>query len=149
MENIVKPIVGIVVLTLLGVAPRAASDPLESIAEPYLKIHAALAADKTDGVGAEALKIAERAAQIDGGAAIAVAAKKLAAATDLKGTRGAFGELSAAMIERVNGKPEGELKVAYCPMVGKSWLQKGKEILNPYYGTGMLGCGEFKSKTSP
>jgi hypothetical protein len=48
------------------------------------------------------------------------------------------------MIERVAGKPEGDLKVAYCSMSGKSWLQKGKEILNPYYGTAMASCGEFK-----
>jgi Cu(I)/Ag(I) efflux system membrane fusion protein len=149
MESIVKSIVGIVGLLLLAAAPFAASDPLEPIAEPYLRIHAALAADKTDGVGAEARRIAERAAQIDDGTAIAAAAKKLAAAADLKGARAAFGELSEAMIERVKGKPEGDLKVAYCPMAGRSWLQKGKEIQNPYYGAVMLGCGEFKSRTSP
>jgi hypothetical protein len=140
----VKLIAGIIASALLAVSLRGVSDPLESIAEPYLRIHAALAADKLEGVGADAALIAERAAQIDAGTAIVAAAKKLAAANDLRGARGAFGDLSAAMIERVAGKPEGDLKVAYCSMSGKSWLQKGKEILNPYYGTAMASCGEFK-----
>lgn len=144
MESFVKWIVGGAVLMLLAAASRPASDPLEPIVEPYLKIHAALAADKIDGIGVHAGTIAERAARIDDGAAIAAAARKLAAATDIKGARAAFGELSAKMIERVKGKPEGGLKVAYCPMAGKSWLQKGNEILNPYYGDAMLGCGDFK-----
>jgi hypothetical protein len=36
------------------------------------------------------------------------------------------------------------VKVAYCPMVRKSWLQKDGTISNPYYGSSMQTCGEFK-----
>ena len=36
------------------------------------------------------------------------------------------------------------VRTAYCPMVKKSWLQKGEQIKNPYYGSEMLECGEFR-----
>lgn len=28
-----------------------------------------------------------------------------------------------------------------CPMLQKTWVQKGLEIQNPYYGKSMLSCG--------
>jgi hypothetical protein len=39
--------------------------------------------------------------------------------------------------------PDG-VRTAYCPMAKKSWLQKGDTLANPYYGTSMPTCGEFK-----
>ena len=39
------------------------------------------------------------------------------------------------------------MKIAYCPMVRQSWLQKDEKIRNPYYGSTMLECGEFKTGT--
>ena len=39
-------------------------------------------------------------------------------------------------------KPQG-IYVVYCPMAKGSWLQKGKEIRNPYHGHEMLRCGEI------
>jgi hypothetical protein len=38
------------------------------------------------------------------------------------------------------------LELAYCPMVKRSWLQKGTEIRNPYYGSAMLGCGVIQTR---
>jgi hypothetical protein len=35
------------------------------------------------------------------------------------------------------------VRVAYCPMVRKSWVQMDGPLANPYYGSAMLGCGEF------
>jgi hypothetical protein len=32
-------------------------------------------------------------------------------------------------------------------MVRKSWLQRDAKIRNPYYGTAMSSCGEFKPLT--
>ena len=32
-------------------------------------------------------------------------------------------------------KDLGDVKLAYCPMVKQSWLQKDEKIRNPYYGT--------------
>lgn len=39
--------------------------------------------------------------------------------------------------------PTDGLKVAYCPMADKHWLQPGDRIANPYYGASMLRCGGF------
>ena len=40
---------------------------------------------------------------------------------------------------------------AFCPMAlnsGASWLQKGEQIMNPFYGKNMQGCGEIKKEFS-
>jgi hypothetical protein len=38
------------------------------------------------------------------------------------------------------------MKVAYCPMAKRSWIQKEDAIRNPYYGKSMLTCGSFTKK---
>lgn len=38
----------------------------------------------------------------------------------------------------------GEVYVMYCSMVPASWLQQGKTLRNPYYGSEMLECGELQ-----
>ena len=37
------------------------------------------------------------------------------------------------------------VKVAYCPMVQKYWLQQGDKIQNPYYGKKMSECGRINA----
>ncbi len=54
-----------------------------------------------------------------------------------------IGALPRRKIELVGGSV-GDVKKAYCRMVKKFWLQKGDQIANPYYGSSMLRCGEFK-----
>jgi Cu(I)/Ag(I) efflux system membrane fusion protein len=78
---------------------------------------------------------------------MAKAAKAVAAATDIKAAREAFGPLSDAVIAAAKAegwKDLSDVKLAYCPMVKQSWLQKEEKIHNPYYGTAMATCGEFK-----
>jgi len=36
-----------------------------------------------------------------------------------------------------------DVKVAYCPMARKYWLQKGEAIKNPFYGQSMSDCGRI------
>ena len=36
-----------------------------------------------------------------------------------------------------------DTNVAYCPMVKKSWVQKGNKIANPYTGMKGRSCGEI------
>lgn len=135
-----------IVVALTAVA--SASDAMKAIVSSYLQIHAALAADKTDGVKAAAEEIASQAGRMGtSGAAIEKAARTMAAAADLKAARTALGPLSDAVIAA--GKAEDwkdvtDVKVAYCPMVRQSWLQKGDKIKNPYYGSSMSTCGDFK-----
>lgn len=125
-----------------------ASDAMKAIVGSYLVIQAKLAADTIDGVKPAAQDIGGQAARMGpAGEAIVKSAKAVENAADLKTTRLAFGDLSDAVIAA--GKAElwkdvPEVKVAYCPMVKKSWVQKEAEIRNPYYGKSMLTCGEFR-----
>jgi hypothetical protein len=138
-----------VLLTLSLASPAlSASEAFKAILGSYLEIHAQLAADKTDGVKAAAAAIATQAESLGpAGAAIVKSAKSLAEAPDLKAARDAFGPLSDAVIaagQAEGWKDGGGAKVAFCPMVRKSWVQKDEKIRNPYYGSTMLECGEIK-----
>ena len=81
------------------------------------------------------------------GADIAKAASSLEKASDLKSAREAFGALTDAVLAAGNAegwKDVEGVKLTFCPMVNRSWLQKDAQIRNPYYGKAMLTCGEFK-----
>jgi len=144
----VSAAVAFVGVLLAGVSGVHASEALKAIVGSYLEIQAQLSSDKIDGLKAPATAIAAKAAEMGAsGADIAKAAKVLAGASDLKSARDAFGPLSDAVITAAKAegwKDLGDAKLAYCPMVKQSWLQKGDVIRNPYYGSGMLTCGEFK-----
>jgi len=36
------------------------------------------------------------------------------------------------------------VRIAYCPMARKPWLQQDGPLANPYYGKSMPGCGSFR-----
>jgi hypothetical protein len=40
--------------------------------------------------------------------------------------------------------PPAGVKVAFCPMARKPWLQADATIVNPYYGKDMVTCGSFR-----
>ena len=136
------------VCIVLGASALQASDAMKAIVGSYLEIHAQLATDKIDSIKAPATALAARAAGLgNGGAAMAKAAKAVADAPDLKAARDAFGALSDAVVAAAKAegwKDLGDVKLAFCPMVKRSWLQKEDKIRNPYYGSAMLDCGEFK-----
>ena len=149
MKKLVIPIL-LAFVTLTGVSLQA-SDAMKAIVGSYLEIQGRLVADKLDGIKPAAHAIGEQAARMGAeGAAIVKAAKTMEEAADLKTAREAFGGLSDAVIAA--GTAEGwkdtpDLRVAYCPMVKKSWIQKDDTIKNPYYGSAMSTCGEIKKKT--
>ena len=107
-----------------GISPVVAA-VADGLAEPYLHIQLALANDSMDGVADAAQRI-------------------VTAAADISSARAAFGPLSDALITYGEEVGFGDLKVAYCPMVRKSWVQENGAILNPFYGSMMLNCGEFR-----
>jgi Cu(I)/Ag(I) efflux system membrane fusion protein len=147
-----KASVALVMIVLSGVTGSwvwgPASDAMKAIVGSYLEIHAQLAADKVNALKTPADAIVAKASEMGaGGAAMAAAAKTVGGATDLKTAREAFGALSDAVIAAAKAegwKDLSDVKLAYCPMVNRSWMQKGEKIRNPYYGAGMLECGEFK-----
>ena len=101
-----------------------------------------LATDKFDGIKAPAAALAARAEGLgEAGAGMAKAARTVGNAPDLKAARDAFGGLSDAVIAAAKAegwKDLSDVKLAYCPMVQRSWLQKDEKISNPYYGSAML-----------
>ena len=128
--------------TVTGPASAAVADGL---AAPYLHIQVALANDSTEGVSEAARAIAAEAAEMgDRAAAIGAAAEALAETADLWSARDAFGPLSDALIAYGREGGFGELRLAYCPMVDREWLQATSELRNPFYGSMMLTCGEFR-----
>jgi hypothetical protein len=141
--------VALMVVALAMVANTAgAADLPAALVDPYLQVQAALAADQFGSLGPPAQAIAAAAAALGKNAEKIVAgAKKLGEAKDIAAARTAFGELSVALTEYAQATKSGfgpDVKLAYCPMADKPWLQKDKAIKNPYYGAAMLTCGSFK-----
>jgi Cu(I)/Ag(I) efflux system membrane fusion protein len=123
----------------------SAADIPGSVLDPYLQVQTALAGDSLSGAHTAARALSAQAAKAGPALKAVIApADKIAAAADIKAARTAFGELSDAMIGIAGAGTGGKgVRVAYCSMVKKSWLQKDGEIANPYYGSAMLRCGEF------
>jgi hypothetical protein len=129
-----------------GGAVAQTTTPAEAVVASYLEIHAALANDSLDGVPAAAERIAAQAPKLGAtGELVARTAKAVAAAGDIKAARTAFGPLSDAVIDLVKTDPSAhDVQLAYCAMADAHWLQKDEKIRNPYYGSSMLTCGEFR-----
>lgn len=57
-----------------------------------------------------------------------------------------YGVVSEELVPAFEAKSE-KVNKAFCPMAHKGqggyWLQEGREIRNPYFGSEMLACGEF------
>ena len=138
-----KLVVLMVCGVVAGAAVLAAAD-WKPVVDPYLKIQTALAGDSMEGVAANASAVAAAAAKLGAaGTPVAEAAKKTGTAADIKAARAAFMDLSETLIKAAGEALASDIRIAYCPMVKKSWLQTDKEIRNPYYGSSMLTCGRF------
>jgi len=135
----------------LAVKAAAPSGDFSALLAAYGRIQQALAADSVEGVKASALEIATETAKLGSRAAtIKVAINPFAQAEDIAAARAAFGDLSDAIVAYAGSQRVGfgEMKVAYCPMARKYWLQVGDAIRNPYYGGAMLECGRFVDSTT-
>ena len=148
-----KVIVAAVVAAVLSVGGTVQASPaLKTIVASYMEINGRLFRDSVDGVKQAAAVIEQQASTLGaGGSALAKAAKGMRDAADLKAARDAFGPLSDAVIAAGNAegwKDVPDVRQAYCPMAGRSWLQKDGAIRNPYYGSAMPTCGEFKQSSA-
>lgn len=136
-----------ILVTALCLMPVVATaDVANDLVAPYLRVQTALANDSTATIKADADQIAAEAARLgEPGEAMKAAATELANAADVHKARAAFGRLSDALVKYSEGEhaPLGaDLNVAYCPMVKKSWVQKGSTVANPYGGKSMQSCGQ-------
>jgi protein SCO1/2 len=127
--------------------PRVAAGDLMAVVTPYLRIQRKLNKGVFAGVKDEARAVAEAAAKLgSAGEPMRSAAGAFARAANIKDGRTAFGTLSSAILTyaKASGRlPNDTLKVAYCPMVRKYWLQEGTVVQNPYFGPAMSECGRI------
>jgi Cu(I)/Ag(I) efflux system membrane fusion protein len=79
-----------------------------------------------------------------------VGAKDIAEATHIEAMRAGFWELTQAIQSiqsAVRTAADETLTVVHCPMAfnskGASWIQRGEDIQNPYFGAEMLTCGDI------
>jgi len=136
---------------LASEAPRAAEPDVGPVLTAYLTMQRALAGDSLAGVKARAHEIVVDAEKSSpAGQPVAAAAHAFEGVTDLSSARAAFGTLSDALLiaAKRTGRPlDPGVKVAYCPMARKYWMQTGETIDNPYYGSAMRNCGRFVQTT--
>jgi len=125
----------------------SASTPASPLVDAAVAIQRALSHDTMVGVVAQAKALHDAAGALGApGAEIAAGAGVLAQQTTIADARRAFGTMSEAIVASVkNGAVVvgDDIRVGYCPMVRKSWLQKDGAVANPYYGEKMLTCGEL------
>ena len=116
--------------------------------EAYLRLQTTLAEDAMDRVPADAAALGKEAEHLGAaGERIHAVAIQLQGASDSKAMRAGFGDVSDAVIAyvRTSNSPAGSaIRLVYCPMVEKSWVQRGTAVRNPYFGKEMLECGEVK-----
>jgi hypothetical protein len=135
---------------------NTAQDHFNTIVTSYLKIQSSLAADKTDGVAAQAGVIIKAAADAGKlckdkkGAALLASIKTQAKALtakdiDLDAARDAFKPLSESVTRlaktQLSAKESAKYNVFYCDMTETHWLQTTGKARNPFFGSKMLSCG--------
>jgi Cu(I)/Ag(I) efflux system membrane fusion protein len=132
-------------MTMLEISDELAPKLLS----PYLAMQSALASDALDTAKAQAKDMME----VTGHAgALPELLHNMLAAESLEAFRKPYFEtLSNAMIAAVKANSDAfasGLYLMHCPMVyedrGADWLQSDQKLMNPYYGSMMLHCGELK-----
>ena len=124
-------------------------EPVKSVYDNYIKLQAALASDSIKGIPEAATAIA-KAVRSDSmkmlPAKVADQADNVAKANNIKAAREEFKPLSDSLINYLReSKASGTgLNEVFCPMAKASWLQKEKDVNNPYMGKSMPSCGSIK-----
>jgi len=141
--------------------PEAFVASLDPVYEAYLALQEALADDDVEAARAAAATMDEavegvRSAMLVGAPLsdwrrLRAGLRIEAADTDIEALRSDFYALSQTLIslqDRFGHTLDRELVVAWCPMAlddqGAPWIQSGRTIDNPYFGSMMLRCGEVR-----
>ncbi|HTX66677.1 MAG TPA: hypothetical protein VMD31_12965 [Opitutaceae bacterium] len=132
-------------LALVAAAGRLhAAEPAAALLPLYERVSAALVADSLTAArdSAQALAAAATAAhQTD----VAAAAGQVAGAKDLAATREAFKALSRQAV--ILARHERGWFIVNCPMADADWVQRTRQIANPYFGQSMPSCGTVTEET--
>lgn len=130
--------------------PRIKDDLLNAIYQQYLRLSEALINADSNAAREAGNAVALGANVLKENMFMANVGAKISMATDIEVQRSLFEELSNEMIRKIkaSGISSGEIYIEHCPMAlddkGAAWLSNHKEIRNPYYGEGMMSCGEIK-----
>jgi Cu(I)/Ag(I) efflux system membrane fusion protein len=162
MKQILQFVLGLLIISTATHAHSDAFKPkfVDTLVTPYLAIQKGLAGDdiKAAKLGASAFLEAMKNAPHEGdahqqSADLLTPAKRISSESDIKAARTVFLDLSVQMttlIKHVGVTTETPLYTAFCPMAfdgkGGSWIQSGKTVANPYYGSMMLRCGSVKEQ---
>lgn len=125
-------------------------DMLNAVYAQYASLTTALVESDAAKAKIAANAIETGAKELKGAETVVAAAAKITAAKDIEAQRTAYSDLSNSLISLVKkaGVNGGELYVEFCPMAmndkGGYWISNDKAIKNPYFGSGMLTCGEVK-----
>ncbi|MCC6697490.1 MAG: DUF3347 domain-containing protein [Candidatus Hydrogenedentes bacterium] len=151
-------------------APPAFRNALAPVIDAYLAAHSALASDDLAAAQSAATALADMWSAVPSDSpndsernrweslrAIGVTAIDACKdAKDIEEYRKQFKDISDALIEALRrfGMPDGiALHVTHCPMAfdntGADWLQRDTAVLNPYFGSAMLNCGESTGTLTP
>lgn len=161
-----KIIIVVIMVIMLSVLTLSAEKQqfdtvMLEISDHYLQIQGNLASDQIAGNTEASLNIQPLIVQLkmaeipaehaehykDIPMKLGVAVNTFSLAKDISAQREAFKEISKPMAMWASmAVPEG-INVVYCSMSPGSWLQKGEDIRNPYYGSEMLKCGEIISSS--
>ena len=133
-----------VVETYLEVGEALSQDDLKQAVEAAAAVENALAsvpADDLDGTGRDRWNKSVH--------AMREAASSLRRATDLEAARRPFvlmSDMLADALAKFGHTGPDDLFEAHCPMAfsnrGADWIQRGKQIRNPYFGASMYRCGD-------
>jgi len=143
-----RPLATTIAMVLLAAVAAYGAEVSAALVQPALDIQVALASDVMDNVQQNAALVEAEAVRLGPPAArIAGAARQLTKTRKIEDARVAFGAMSEAIVAYMDAQklsPASGVRVAFCPMVKKPWLQKDGELRNPYYGRAMLTCGSFQ-----
>jgi Cu(I)/Ag(I) efflux system membrane fusion protein len=134
---------------------------------PYLDLQEKLAADDKEGSAKAMAELAQQAAGFDPRSPeearaiylkmrdkIAGEARQGVKSDDIETMRRAFGAIGEQLViasKRFGNPTSTPLQLAHCPMAfdnrGADWLQRGKTIANPYFGSQMHSCGAIEDTT--
>ncbi len=130
---------------------KASHNEARPIVEVYFRVAEALVASDLDQANHFAMEYTDLLTDpsFDNYKEVKNVVKDFAEARSLEDKRVVFSRLSQEVYHLVkNGNlPKGELFLMHCPMAfdnkGANWISFRKEVLNPYFGDEMLGCGSI------
>lgn len=148
--------------------PEKYEEPLAKVVSSYLSLHEALASDNFEAAKGASVELGKSAEAFNPSSPEIVReawapirrqliehSKHVAGTNNLQNARIPFRVLSQqiATTLRVFGNPSSDtVRLAFCPMAlggeGAEWVQRAREIENPYFGSKMHSCGDINKSVA-